>query len=691
MSKRQATGQITKDPRERDFLSSDDESQPVASIASADVLAKRNIIKPRSRIGAKTGGNAFGGVSGFSNNGFNGFASANNKPASTTTNGFASFGSAQVAPAPSITNTSTAFAKDPNEVIKALNEKFVQAIVKANEGDSVADFTTIAQKYIDYYKNLKGNNNKVPSSTTAPVSIPSSTPPTTAPTTVAAPSTKKVEKKPVESSDSESSDEEIKIEGPKFTLTSKPTAKNSPFSFGPKPAQKKDDSDSESEIEIKGPTFSFNKPIKDNVFKFKSADTTGSSGSFGTPVVDKKDEPTPKPAFSFNNDTKKDEPKPFSFGAPATEKKEETKPTFSFGAPAAEKKNDSKPAFSFGAPAVVAEKKDEAKPSFSFGAPATTEKKDDAKPAFSFGAPATTEKKDDAKPAFSFGAPVATEKKDEPKPAFSFGTPATEKKDDSKPAFSFGTTAPPVVSEKKEDSKPSFTFGAPATTGSKPALSFGAAASTESKPAFSFGSATKPASSFGESTPFSFGSSDQTKPAFSFGSKPNDSKPASAFNFASNGTAPTPTTNGSATADDAVEEEEANVNFTPVASLGNEKVDTSKTGEEDEELLYTKRAKLMLFVPSNKEQPYANKGLGELKVLKNNQTNKSRILVRADGGLRVLLNALVNKDVQYDTIGNGSMVRVPTVNADKSIETFILKVKTPQDGQDLLKVLNEAK
>ncbi|KAK7679845.1 hypothetical protein QCA50_017172 [Cerrena zonata] len=513
-------------------------------------------------------------------------------------------------------------------------------------------------------------------------------------------------------SDSESEEEEVKVEGPKFTLASKPTVKKSPFSFGPKPAKKpSSDSDSESEVEIKGPSFTFNKQIKDDVFKLNNPPKENSSSkpsfNFGSQVSND-DDSKPNPFGFLKQGEKKEEPKPaFSFGAkPAEEKKEEPRPAFSFGSKPA---GDSKPAFSFGAKPAE-EKKDESKPAFSF----TPKPAGDSKPAFSFGAKPAEEKKDESKPAFSFGAKPAEEKKEEPKPAFSFGAkpagdskpafsfgakPAEENKDESKPAFSFGAKP---AEEKKEEPKPAFSFGAKPAGDSKPAFSFGAKPAEASKP-FSFNSSSKP---------FTFGSSDEkkddqpkslfqgsdafgtkpstenplsglSKPAFNFGSSATSSKPfggSAGFNFGASSNNQTNNADSSKQESELVPEEETGGDFKPVGSLSNEKIDTPSTGEENEEVLFEKKTKLMLFDASNTENPYTSKGLGDLKVLKNKETNKSRILVRAEGGLRVLLNTLINKDMIYDTIGNGSLVRVPTINPDdKSIETFVMKVKTPDD------------
>lgn len=70
--------------------------------------------------------------------------------------------------------------------------------------------------------------------------------------------------------------------------------------------------------------------------------------------------------------------------------------------------------------------------------------------------------------------------------------------------------------------------------------------------------------------------------------------------------------------DGNVEEEESTAYFAPVIPLP-DKVEV-KTGEEDEEVLYSHRAKLFRF--RNKE--WRERGLGDIKVLRHKQTGQLR-------------------------------------------------------------------
>jgi nucleoporin NUP2 len=698
---------MTREPHERDFSSSDDEGRPrAAAKASQETLARRKIIKPRSRVQGANGTNGSGfnfGATVAPSMQTNAFASVAPPVAANPFGGFGLAASTSTAAGPA-----PASALDTNAKIKALNEKFVDTIVRANTAATVADFSAAAQKYIDYYRQIhsSGGNKNASAAPAAP--------------------------KATANSSSESSDEEVKVEGPKFTLTAKPTVKNSPFLFGPKPAKKAaSDSDSESEVEIKGPTFEFSKPIVDKVFKVapqpkpastsqsqsmpadlsKPSDSAASTKPFSFASSHNSDKPvdkSAKPAFTFNQPKEFSEaPKPaFDFGKPRASSAEKLeKLAFNVGSSAKAEPAD-KPVFTFGRTAEIttAQAEKPQKP-FAFGQTEKPEKsaeksteKPAEKPAFAFGQPAVkpTEKPTE-KPAFSFGqrSEKSAEKTTE-KPAFSFGQSA--EKPAEKPAFSFGQPSEKPAEKltekpaEKPTEKPAFSFGQPSE---KPAFSFG----QPSAPAFSFGQ-TKADAPTGQGLPFSFGLAkpepaasltSDPKPSFSFGSATpafGFGSSAPAFNFGK--PAETSEPQGDAEGADAADEEEPNVDFKPVAQLASEKIDNAPTGEEDEETLYTKRTKLMLFDPSQKEQPYVNKGLGDVKVLRNRITQKSRIVIRAEGGLRVLLNTAVNKDVRYDTLGNGSMVRVPTVKEDKTIETFVLKVKTPADGAELLQALTGA-
>lgn len=70
--------------------------------------------------------------------------------------------------------------------------------------------------------------------------------------------------------------------------------------------------------------------------------------------------------------------------------------------------------------------------------------------------------------------------------------------------------------------------------------------------------------------------------------------------------------------DENVEEEENNTYFTPVIPLP-DKIEV-KSGEEDEDVLYTHRAKLYRF----RDKEWRERGLGDIKILRHKQTGRLR-------------------------------------------------------------------
>lgn len=714
--KRRADNQVTRENLHEFENEENDEAPSGPSRATADVLAKRKILKPRSRLHRAAGANGnsaapapssgfsfgsnttnsdenkpanpFGGIGGFGTSTSSAkpaFSFDQSKPAedsdkpktnpfqflgkpqeSTTTtkedsekpksNVFSFLNNNNSSSNTSLTKTSSTDlvsskqTEKPNK-IKALNDNFYDKITEQRQLDPVSNFTPILRKYIDYYDKIENDLDYLPDA---------------------------------DNDTQEKRKEQKALPAPTFSFgkTDKPAITNSTtpsFSFGVKPAEKKeevreekeptpmeeskdntqnndtqdveeiDSDDSDDSIKVEGPKFTLAKPptTTDSVFKLDATSSSGPSSSTG-------------PSFTFKADTSKKFNSPFKL--PTSEKKEEPKES-----PAvAEVKSQSSNNFSWSPDKPI-----------KFNGNDDKEKEESApKPAFSFG--------ETTKPAFSFGQ--STEKKDETssKPAFSFGTSTSQ----DKPALSFGANN---GSDNKEAAKPAFSFGTPTTDStkeaSKPTISFGSSA-TNSKPAFSFGTPATTTESSDKSAAapsFNFGGASSNS-GFGFGT--NSAAPSSTFNFSFKSSSETKTDSSNGNDDEKVPEEEVEGNFKPVVQL-TEKVE-DQTGEENEETLYTKRSKLMLFNPSNKEQPYESKGLGELKVLQNKDNKKSRILVRSDGANRVLLNAAIPKDFKYDTIGKGDSVRIPVVSSEGKIETYIARVKTPEDGSNLLKALQDA-
>lgn len=92
--------------------------------------------------------------------------------------------------------------------------------------------------------------------------------------------------------------------------------------------------------------------------------------------------------------------------------------------------------------------------------------------------------------------------------------------------------------------------------------------------------------------------------------------------------------------DETVKEEESTATFEPVVKL--EEVDT-KNGEEDEEVLYNMRSKLFVFGETLLDKGTGNKtwrerGIGEVKLLRHREHQRTRLLMRQEKTMKVIAN-----------------------------------------------------
>ncbi|AGO10486.1 AaceriABR034Wp [[Ashbya] aceris (nom. inval.)] len=444
-------------------------------------------------------------------------------------------------------------------------------------------------------------------------------------------------------SDAMSEDEAkpVKVEGPKFTVAQEPTTKNPVFSFGAKKQQRKDDSDSEDEIEVKGPTFTVSGNVSSGIFKLNK-DSTESKTEQSAPILNTKsvEKSSGTAATAFGSAGAHES------GANGTAP---TKPVFTFGVPSDKKPEATKPSFSFGFSAAPQTDKTEKpekteKPVFSFGVSANLQNDKDDKPRFTFGTKAEKNVENNNKP--TFGATTGDAKQGEaPKSAFQFGTGAA-----NSATSPFGVKLP-VDDQSKQQSKPlSFSFGS-STASLAPSFSFGGKPSDASQ---------KPASDFKFSLPFA-----------------QDSKTLTTENIEQKGTEEA--TVAQEGTDDKVETGEP-------ASDGIKMTN----GEENEEVLFCEKAKLLIFDSDTKG--YTSRGVGELKLLrKKDDKGKVRILCRSEGMGHVLLNTSVVKSFKYQPIDsdNENLVKWPVIT-DGKLETFIIKVKQKADGRRLVGAVADA-
>ncbi|KAK9371191.1 hypothetical protein V1509DRAFT_613879 [Lipomyces kononenkoae] len=288
-------------------------------------------------------------------------------------------------------------------------------------------------------------------------------------------------------------------------------------------------------------------------------------------------------------------------------------------------------------------------------------------------------------PLFSFGAPSSTPTSSSSPFANNTWTPDKgikfAQQDDK------ATTPTENVAAKPSSSAPAFSFNNPLGT-----------TSTVSP----FAPSTIPSSNGSASgnTGFSFGGASAFKPAvgFSFGSSPSSStaKPGLVASLAESSKEGTPAESsggegvGGEDGDAAPPEKQIN--------LSNDK----GPGEEEEDILLEGRTKVFQFKTAAERKAEAKDdqktdatdgfvtiGLGPYRVLTHQKTKKTRILVRADGSGRVLLNIALRKNVDYSATDTSVRI-LDFIEGGKGV-TYLLKVKTKADAEKLREVLQERK
>lgn len=593
MAKRIADSQITRETFKEDGSDSDAEKGSVSNRgkATASVMSKRKIAMPKRK---SAGSFNFKGQ-------VNGDESAFNKPPSEGQMPKA-FDTLQQSSSQNSNNTET------NAKLKALNLQFREKVIDTLSKDAFADLRPALDKYRTYIESIKSENKAV----LQPVN-----------------SVKTSDHKEDKSSSEE--ENEIAVEGPKFTLESKPPTSDSVFSFGIKKQEKKShaESDSEDDIEIKGPQFTFTGEVKSDVFKLdRAAEDKKGNASPINPFTSKEAETPPvtsaKPAFSFKNPISNNGKPVFTFGQTKSHDEQPKKPSFDFSFkpnPGASETNENKSSFSL----KFGEQKQLQNPSEST-----------SKPVFSFGASNTKSE---------------TAKNSEPKPAFSFGTANvssnTDKSSGAKPAFTFGSS--------NSSGAPSFSFSKPNNNDTSTTTATATENSGASSGGFKFSLpfSQKPASQASPSPPASTASKKQE-------SNPEESKP-----------------------EESKPEETGDEPSKPIEM---------QNGEENEDSLFSQRCKLMTF--NSETKAYDSRGVGELKLLqRKDDKSKVRLLCRSDGMGNILLNTNLVKSFSYLplTPESENLVKIPVVEAEGKLVTYVVKFKQKSDGRSLVKSIEDVK
>ena len=125
-----------------------------------------------------------------------------------------------------------------------------------------------------------------------------------------------------------------------------------------------------------------------------------------------------------------------------------------------------------------------------------------------------------------------------------------------------------------------------------------------------------------------------------FGKKPTSGNSPSGF--PGSGTKLFTTPHSADRNESTTEEDHEGPHFEPIIPLP-EKIDV-KTGEEDEEVMFSHRAKLYRFVAEDKQ--WKERGVGDIKLLKNRRSGKIRVLMRRDQVLKICANHQITAEMK---------------------------------------------
>lgn len=111
-------------------------------------------------------------------------------------------------------------------------------------------------------------------------------------------------------------------------------------------------------------------------------------------------------------------------------------------------------------------------------------------------------------------------------------------------------------------------------------------------------------------------------------------------------------------------------------------------GEEDEDILFSAKAKAMSFDASTKSWP--SQGVGMLRVLKHRESSKTRILMRQDPSGKIVLNAALLGTLSYEYSKPKAVKMAVATDAGK-LSTWMIRVGKDEDAIELARILEANK
>ncbi len=118
-----------------------------------------------------------------------------------------------------------------------------------------------------------------------------------------------------------------------------------------------------------------------------------------------------------------------------------------------------------------------------------------------------------------------------------------------------------------------------------------------------------------------------------------------------------------------------------------------KTGEEEEDSLFSERCKLFRFAGETKE--WKERGLGDFKILRNRETGRVRFLMRREQVLKICCNHFLTADMEITPLQTSDRAWTWTApdfaEGEVKNELFALKFKTAEMAANWKKVVDTCK
>lgn len=156
-----------------------------------------------------------------------------------------------------------------------------------------------------------------------------------------------------------------------------------------------------------------------------------------------------------------------------------------------------------------------------------------------------------------------------------------------------------------------------------------------------------------------------------------------ASNTTSRATSPGATTGGESAAESNAGEDKDETTKDPQLDLA-----AAGPGEEHEDVLFTVKAKAMIYTAEKKT--WLSKGVGMLRVLKHRDSKKTRILMRQDPSGKIVLNAALVGTLKYE-YSPSKVVKMAIPTDTGKLSTWLVRVGEDKDAMELAKILEAEK